>query len=276
MSEKYIVYRFNTADENEQQWLAALLPDLGFDGFEESSNALKAYVPEVSHQPQAVEQLLKDNDLAHIAYEVEDLPVKNWNEEWEQNFEPVIISEQVCIRAPFHTHSSLKMDIVIEPKMSFGTGHHATTSLMVAEMLTMNFTGKRVLDYGSGTGVLAILAAKLNAAEVVGVDNEDWAWQNAMENAARNNCPDIKFYLSENPLDTTLQYDIILANINRNVILHFMEVWSGQLKSGGSILFSGILLQDEKDIVSEARKAGLDLQKKCEKDGWLMLHFIKK
>lgn len=272
---QHTVYEFFTRDDNERNWLIAILNEYHFEGFEETPQSLKAYVHTNKTTPAAVADILAQNDFGHIEFTSSDIEEKNWNEEWEKNFEPVQIAGQVLIRAPFHAPAPFPYEIVIEPKMSFGTGHHATTASVIELMLQQNFAGKTVLDFGSGTGVLAILAEKLNAQAVTAIDNEEWAYHNCIENIERNNCKVIQPILGDDNFKFSEKFDIILANINRNVILKNMANWCPLLHAGGLLIVSGILQSYEKDVVAEALKNGLTLNKIVNKDGWLAIAFNK-
>ncbi|MFN8299925.1 MAG: 50S ribosomal protein L11 methyltransferase [Chitinophagales bacterium] len=273
---QYVVYEFATADEIEQSWLISLLGDYHFDGFEETTSVLKAYAPASLVNTEGVRKLLADNEFTHISFIHYQLEDKNWNEEWEKNFEPVVVAGKVGIRAPFHAAMNCELELIIEPKMSFGTGHHATTASVIEMMLGMNFAGKSVLDFGSGTGVLAILAEKLKAAKIVAIDNEEWAFGNCIENIERNGCVCITPILGDDNYRFTEKFDILLANINRHVILKNLAFWKTLLNSGGELVVSGILLSDEKDIILEAEKNGLVCVDVIRNNGWLAIRFHEK
>ncbi len=268
---QYTVYEFNTADEIEQSWLISILSDYGFDGFEETTSALKAYVPVNTVTEEKIRDILHQNEFDHITFSWAPLEDKNWNEEWEKNFEPVSVAGKVGIRAPFHAAMSLPYEIVIEPKMSFGTGHHATTAGVIELMLKLDFVGKSVLDFGSGTGVLAILAEKLKAAQIVAIDNEEWAYRNCIENTERNGCVNIEVIHGDDGHTFTQKFDIILANINRHVILKNLEAWAGLLKPGAVIIISGILQADKGDITACAAQSNLIVKEILENNGWLAI-----
>ena len=270
---KYVVYDFRTREENERDWLVALLSEFDFEGFEETGDSLKAYVPVDKATPASVQQILTDNELQHITFSTKDLEDKNWNEEWEKNFEPVVIVNRVGIRAPFHQPLNTEYEIVIEPKMSFGTGHHATTASVIQLMLEMDFAGKNVLDFGSGTGVLAILAEKLNAEKLLAIDNEEWAYNNCVENIATNNCSRITCIHGDDSYSFSEKFDIILANINRHVILNNLKNWKQLLALNGVLIVSGILQNAESIVLSEAMNAGLQKTKIVENNGWLAIAF---
>lgn len=270
---EYAVYDFFTKDENERDWLIALLGDNHFDGFEETNDSLKAYVPFSKIRPMLVKEILYDNDLHHIQFTEKTLEDKNWNEEWEKNFEPITIGSKVGIRAPFHKPLNTEHELIIEPKMSFGTGHHPTTASVVELMLDVDFAGKSVLDFGSGTGVLAILAEKLKAAKVLAIDNEEWAYNNCLENTANNGCVHISCVRGDETHKFTEKYDIILANINRNVIMQNMEKWKGVMHEEGKMIVSGILQSDEMIILNEAQRIGLQQEAIKRNNGWLAISF---
>ena len=269
----YTVYEFFTKNEIERDWLVSILGDYDFDGYEETNESIKGFVPTGKVDDAKVKGILADNEFQHIDFSSAQLENKNWNEEWEKNFEPVVIAERVAIRAPFHQPFNTKYEIIIEPKMSFGTGHHATTASMVALMLKENTAGKTVLDFGSGTGVLAIFAEKLKAANIVAIDNEEWAYHNCIENIERNGCVLITAIQGDDTFVFDKKFDIILANINRNVILKNMGYWKSLLNDNGVLMVSGILLNDEADIMRCAAACGLKLKDKLVNNGWLAISF---
>ncbi len=269
----YTLYEFFTRDEIERDWLISILSDYHFEGFEETSDSLKAYIPSEKVTGISVKEILYDNELHHLQFSSHPVEEKNWNEEWEKNFEPVVIADKVAIRAPFHTPFKTEFEIVIEPKMSFGTGHHATTASMVQGMLKENFAGKTVLDFGSGTGVLAILAEKLKAKHIVAIDNEEWAYNNCVENVERNNCVCIKTIKGDDTFVFNEKFDLILANINRNVILKNMAHWKNLLNPKSILMVSGILQSDEKDVISEAQKNSLSVKDVIRNNGWVAITF---
>jgi len=216
---------------------------------------------------------LYDNELHNLQFSSHPLEDKNWNEEWEKNFEPVVIADKVAIRAPFHQPFKTEFEIIIEPKMSFGTGHHATTASMVEGMLKENFGGKTVLDFGSGTGVLAILAEKLKAKHIVAIDNEEWAYNNCLENVERNNCVCIKTIKGDDTFVFSEKFDIVLAKINRNVICKNISYWKILLNPKSILMVSGILQIDEKDVIGEAHKSGLQIKHIIRNSGWVAITF---
>lgn len=256
--------------------LIAELSMIGFDGFEEGENNLKAFIPSDNMDEDAVKEIAAKNNVTFVQSVIEEA---NWNAVWESNFQPVIVDDfvqgtpWVAIRADFHEPiKEVEYEIVITPKMSFGTGHHATTYMMVQQMRTIDFAGKTVFDFGTGTGVLAILAEKLGAAKVFAVDNDDWSITNAEENRQRNNCSRIILEKADDA-KTGEQYDIILANINKNVILDNFSSLVRQLTPKANLLLSGLLQEDEADILAEAGKYPLILNGKTTDRGWISLRF---
>ncbi len=270
---QYSCYEFFTRNEIERSWLISILSDYQFDGFEETSDSVKGYVLSEKIRPLVVTELLHDNDFHHIRFSVVEIENRNWNEEWEKNFDPVIVKDSVAIRAPFHSKFEVPFEIVIEPKMSFGTGHHATTASVVELMLKQNFENKTVLDFGSGTGVLAILAEKMKAKEITAIDNEEWAYNNCLENVERNNCQSITSIHGDDTFVFNRQFDFILANINRNVILKNISRWKKLMNPAAVMIVSGILQSDEKDIVNKAHAYGLTETEVLQNNGWLAIAF---
>jgi ribosomal protein L11 methyltransferase len=257
------------ADTSEQEILLSQLSDYDAAGFEQGDDYLLAYFPEEEFRSYEINEALHGRK-----FELSTIAEKNWNEEWESNFQPVMVDDFAGLRAEFHQPlKQVEHEIVITPKMSFGTGHHATTYMMIREMRNIDFKGKNVFDFGTGTGVLAILAEKLGAMEVTAIDNDEWSISNAAENIERNNCSRIALSLASELPDGS--FDIILANINRNVILQHMPELEKLLGEGGIILFSGLLKADEDVITEAAQKVSLTKVKYGEKDNWISLLFRK-
>lgn len=251
-------------EESKQDILISELNELGATGFEQKPETLVAYFSELDFNSYDVNELLKDYE-----YSVNTIPDQNWNALWESNFSPVAVDDFCYVRASFHSPmSGFEHEIIITPKMSFGTGHHATTFMMISQMKDMQINGKKVFDFGTGTGILAILAEKCNAAEIQAIDIDEWSIKNARENMELNSCSKIYFELStEIPLK---KYDLILANINRNVILQYLPQLIDSINDDGQILFSGLLFSDE-NIIMEACNDKLVLTRKVEKDNWISL-----
>jgi len=253
------------ADAAEQEKLIALLTDLNPTGFEEKDNELLVYFES------GIDLKQMDSILEGKPYRLSTLEEKNWNEEWERNFSPVVVEEFCAIRASFHPpQQNVQHEIVITPKMSFGTGHHATTYMMVQQMQHLDFAGKTVFDFGTGTGILAILAEKLGAKDVVAIDTDPWSIENATENAQNNNCSHI--HLTETSILPHRVFDIVLANINRNVLLQYAGELKSIIANDGYILLSGLLQEDEEVIVSSFSDA-CRLINKEEKSNWISLLF---
>lgn len=258
-----------TCNQHEQEILISQLNDLGAAGFEQTDTNLIAYFPSLDFNSDEVNQVIDS-----YSYQTEELAEQNWNAVWESNFQPVQVHDFCGIRAEFHeSMNGVAHEIVITPKMSFGTGHHATTYMMVAQMRDIDFKAKEVFDFGTGTGILAILAEKLGAASVDAIDVDDWSIENTRENARRNACSRIDVQLTSHLPKKS--YDIILANINRNVILQYMNELNSILRPQGTVLFSGLLKEDEAIIVAECNKLHYSLRKTTEKNNWVSLLFVK-
>jgi ribosomal protein L11 methyltransferase len=272
----YIQYTFQVKPpEPGSDILTALLADLGFESFNQNDTGFDAYIQE----DQDNEALVKDltfNDFT-FSYQRIVIPKTNWNEEWEKNFSPVYVDDLVCIRAHFHdTPTQVKQDIIITPKMSFGTGHHDTTWLVSKTMFDMDFNHKQVLDMGCGTGVLAILAKKLGATEIIGIDIDDWSIENSIENAEINHCKEIVFKKGDASLLPSNQtFDIIIANINKNVLKNDIAKYYQCLKNDGTLLLSGFFTTDIDELVQLASSLGYQLEKTFDKNGWAVIKLKK-
>lgn len=278
----YISYNFTVSPkEPATEILIAELGYAGFESFVETENGVIAYIKKEEH----TENILNDiyalkNENFKIDYTVEEIPQVNWNEEWEKNFNPILIENTVYIRAPFHDKiKNISQDIVIEPKMSFGTGHHETTHMMVKHLLTLDkenkIKDKTVLDMGCGTGVLAILAERLGAKKLDAIDIDNWCYLNSIENVERNNCSKITVYEGDASLLHNKKYDIIIANINRNILLNDMQTYLNVLNENGVLLLSGFYQEDIPIIDKEASKTGLKLQNIEEINNWVALRYEK-
>ena len=256
-----------TAAEADQEKLISLFTELGATGFEQNDEALLAYFEEDAFPSYDVKEILKD-----FTFQISTVKEQNWNEVWEQAFQPVIVDDFCAIRAHFHeTIKGVEHEIVITPKMSFGTGHHATTYLMMQQMRDLDFKDKTVFDFGTGTGILAILAEKLGAAKITAIDNDDWSFENAVENAERNNCTKIDVQLAS--VLPQQDFDIVLANINRNVILQYMPYLKALVKENGFLLLSGLLTEDKDVIVEACQQKGFQLLNGKERNNWISLLF---
>ncbi|HEY0679728.1 MAG TPA: 50S ribosomal protein L11 methyltransferase [Chitinophagaceae bacterium] len=250
--------------------LIARLSAEGYDGFEEETGVLKAFIPQISFDETVLKKILNEYELN---FSSTVLPVTNWNEEWEKNFQPVIVDDFCAIRAGFHQPvGDVQFEIVITPKMSFGTGHHATTYMMVQLMRTVDFYRKYVFDFGTGTGILSILADKLGAEEVVAIDNDDWSITNATENLAANKCEHVLLLKSGN-IPEAKSFDIILANINKHVIAGTLKQMISKLNSNGILLLSGLLETDFDEIHRVAVANNLRLQQQLSGSGWIAFKY---
>ncbi len=261
-----------------QQMLMHELGNIGFESFSETSDGLIAYIESKSFDDSLVNNITFYNDLALGNVEFTSIFIKdrNWNEEWEKNFPPVEIADKCNIRAPFHAPTNMAYEIVIEPKMSFGTGHHETTSLMIEQMLDMQFVDKQVLDMGCGTGVLSIMASKLKAASIVAIDIDEWAYNNTIENCTINNAYNVATEIGDIDLILGKHFDIILANINRNILLKQIAHYADCQSNNGNLIMSGIYLEDLPMIQKCAEQQHYMFVKVVEKNNWIAVLFCKK
>ncbi len=268
--DNYFCIIIQIPERQERDELLAAIAELPISGFEENETELLAWFKEVDFNEENLKMILDKNN---IAYQKQFIRGKNWNAEWEANFQPVIIENKIAVRANFHAPiEGMEHEIIITPKMSFGTGHHATTYLMIAEMCTLNFAGKSVFDFGAGTGILSILAEKLGASKVFSIDNDPLSTENFMENIEANFCKNI-FYTEKDMPPGNEKFDIILANINKHILQEFLPVLSKILYSKGHVLISGILTTDVDDMIQEAAKSGLKHRLTNVKDFWVLMSF---
>ena len=239
--------------------LTGYLSSLPFESFMEEDDGLKAYMPEYLFDREALDSVLLDlKELGEINAGIKKIQEENWNEVWESNFQPVTIAEKVWVGAPFHDPGDrLPFRIFIEPKMSFGTAHHPTTAMMIEWLLDMDLKDKNVLDMGTGTGLLAILAEQAGAKSVVAIDIDLWAFENARENIKRNNCNRIQIILGGVNRIPNQYFDLILANINRNILLEQLPVYSSVMPQGAALLLSGFYMQDVPLLTEKAARCGL-------------------
>ncbi len=246
------------------------LGEIGFESFETTSDTLLAYIQQTVFDEESLKQVLS------VSYSVEEMPDKNWNEEWEKHFfQPIVIGDKCVIHSTFHTDVPVaQYDIIIDPKMSFGTGHHATTSNMLSWILDDDMSGKRVLDMGCGTAVLGILAKKKGAASVLAIDIDEWCYDNALESASLNKV-DIQVLLGDASLLQEKQFDVILANINRNILLNDMAAYVACLPQGGCLYMSGFYTQDIPVIAECAVQLGMQQVGVKEQNNWVAVKFIK-
>ena len=275
----YIECTFELAPfEPFHEILIAQLSDLPFESFVEEEPVVKAYIQSEEFDLKLLDSIdLLKSDLVTIRWSHKEIEKENWNAKWEQSFEPVEVGDFCIVRAPFHeSKPNFTHEIIIEPKMSFGTGHHETTQLMIEGMKPLKLDGKRVWDMGSGTGILAILAEKMGAAEVHAVDIEEWAAENMKENVQRNNCKNVHTYLGDiDWVDGKGEFDCILANINKNILIRQFDTYIQHLNSGGHLLLSGFFPSDVSDFEALLDQYKLVLRNSLSHSDWAMLHLQK-
>lgn len=272
----YVQYTFTvTPPEPGSDILIAMLGDLGFDSFSQNEQGFEAYIlSDLENEPEVKNLTFEDFTFKYVRTEI---PKTNWNEEWEKNFNPVYVDNLVCIRAHFHPkNNAVKHDIIITPKMSFGTGHHDTTWLMSKTMFSLDLKNKSVLDMGCGTGILAILAKQLGAAQLLGIDIDDWSIENSIENASINKASDIEFIKGDAAsLPQTATFDVILANINKNVLKKDMPSYFNCLKKDGFLLLSGFFTTDIEELKAIALSIGFQFIESYHKNEWAVIKLKK-
>lgn len=274
----YISYTFaGFTSEDLKAMFMELLADVGFDSFMDVEEGLSAYCREPELKAEELAEVLSMEQFKDVKAVAKDvIPDKDWNAVWESSYEPVIINDICRIRAPFHpAEGCYKYDLLIEPRMSFGTAHHETTSQIIALMLDTDFNGRDVLDMGCGTAVLAILAKRLGSALTVAIDNDEWAYRNSIDNVKMNGIDDIIVEYGDASLLKDRKFDIILANINRNILLNDMPAYVGSLNPNGKIFFSGFYESDLPIIRAKAESLGLEYQRHVKKNEWTAAVFIK-
>ncbi len=267
----------NPDNEILKDMFMELLGEIGFDSFMDTDEGFDAFCQEPLLNDEELNDIMQMEQFANVKLIKKELiPDQDWNATWEASYEPVIINEFCRIRAPFHkVEGSYKYDLIIEPKMSFGTAHHETTSQIIELMLQSDFTGQNLLDMGSGTGVLAILAKKLGSAMTVAIDNDEWAYRNALDNIRLNDENEIIVELGDASSLNDRQFDVILANINRNILLRDMKEYVKCLVDGGKIFFSGFYEEDLVLITKEAERLGLTYSNHVTKNNWTAAVFVK-
>lgn len=277
MENIYIGYHF-TVEPKElgSEILVAELGETAFESFIETENGVSAFVQKELWNENILDdiQILHSDDFK-IEYTFEEIEPVNWNEEWEKNFDPIDVDGVCHVRAPFHEKTDAQYDIVIEPKMSFGTGHHETTHMMIQHLLEMDVTDMKTLDMGCGTAILAILAEMKGAKPIDAIDIDNWCYLNSIENAERNHCQHIKVYEGDaSLLNQGQKYDLIIANINRNILLNDMQVYVNCLNKGGILLLSGFYNEDIPVIDASCTEKGLTYVKKFQKNNWVALKYV--
>ena len=277
MDNIYLEYSFTiTPKEPATEILIAELGNIGFESFVENENGVVAYVQKEMNNTRLLENVfILNSDEFVISYTKKEIAQTNWNAEWEKNFTPIQVDDLVSVRAPFHNNPNLKYDIVIEPKMSFGTGHHETTHMMIQHLLKLDLKNRKVLDMGCGTGILAIFAEMKNAKPIDAIDIDNWCYLNALENVRRNNCNDISVFEGDASLLIGKKYDLIIANINRNILLKDMQTYANCLNDKGVLLLSGFYKEDIPVIDIEVIKYQLKLETFIERNNWVALKYNK-
>lgn len=273
----YLEFNFVIAPvQPASEILVAELGQVGFESFVENPDGITAYIPKDEFQENLLSgiQILQSDEF-DISFTQKEIEQVNWNEEWEKNFHPIMVGDKCSIRAPFHHKPDVTYDIVIEPKMSFGTGHHATTHMMIQFLLEADLQDKFVLDMGCGTGVLAIMAEKRGAKEVDAIDIDNWCYQNTKENIARNACKRINAYEGAADMLSGRHYDTIIANINRNILLADMGTYRSCLNPGGELYLSGFYAKDIPVIREECERQGLVFDAQLEREEWVALRFLR-
>ncbi len=274
-TKKYKRVYFPLTDPQQREIILGLLSAKGWN-FEELETGLIAYKPVEEWDEKELENLTMDFDFP-LGWEISEVSEQNWNSLWEKQISPLYINDELYIRTSFHPPAKKDMlEIVIDPKMSFGTGHHPTTELMIRFLLEEQIKGKNLIDMGTGTGVLSIIACKKGAARVYAIDNDPWSYENARENVIKNQCENVQIILNDaSALKTLPPVDIFMANINRNIILNDLERYVNNLKKGSILILSGFYADDEDIVLEKARLLGLKHLSSRESDTWLGMKFVR-
>jgi ribosomal protein L11 methyltransferase len=276
MSNIYLAYHFSVdPKELGSEILIAELGETPFESFIETETGFSAFI----QKDLWTKNVLDDINLLHnpeftISHTIEEIEQVNWNQEWEKNFEAIDVDGVCHVRAPFHPKTNAEFDIVIEPKMSFGTGHHETTHMMIQHLLETDVTNLKTLDMGCGTAILAILAEMKGAKPIDAIDIDNWCYLNSIENAERNNCTEITVYEGDAALLKGKKYDLIIANINRNILLNDMQQYVDCLNKNGILLLSGFYTEDIPAIDASCTEQGLTYVKKFERNNWTSLKYV--
>ena len=271
----YIEYDFTVfPTEMGAEILMAELAEVGFDSFEDTPTGIKAYIPKDSWNEHILQDIyLLSNPEFTISYQITEIEQVNWNEEWEKNFSPIVVEDLCTVRANFHPVPNTRYDIVITPKMSFGTGHHETTYMMLQQLLPLSLEGAKVLDMGCGTGILAIMAALRGARDITAIDIDPWCVENATENVQQNDCSFITIKEGDVSLIAGEQYNLILANINRNILLSDIPAYTQALLPQGLLLVSGFYVEDLPAIKEKCQEVGLTYLSHIERNRWVSAKF---
>ena len=273
---KYIELSFTFPDEGPfAEIVIAKLNEVGFESYSETENGVDAYIQNDIYNQEKIDEVISElKNLFDFDFTTKNIKQENWNQQWEENFDPVKINDKCYIRAHFHDKIDCDYEIIITPKMSFGTGHHETTFLMMNEMFNLDFSDKNVLDMGCGTAVLAILAKKLGSSYTLGIDIDDWCCENSIENISLNKVSDIKIKLGD-VSQIKGDFDVVLANINRNILLTDLEKYIANMNENSDLLLSGFLSEDVKIIREKSESLGLQFVSHKNKNKWNLLHFRK-
>ncbi|MBZ0327542.1 MAG: 50S ribosomal protein L11 methyltransferase [Altibacter sp.] len=276
MSQIYLEYQFNVQPlQPGTEILIAQLGYAGFESFVETETGVTAYIQKNEWKATILDEIqILSSDEFSISTSFSEIAQINWNEEWEKNFEAIEVDGKCVVRAPFHPSANVPYEIVIEPKMSFGTGHHETTFMMLQYILENEFDGKHVLDMGCGTAVLAILAEMRGATTVDAIDIDPWCFENSEENVARNNCSHIKVQLGDANIIPEQKYDVVIANINRNILLNDMATYRKSFASNGILYLSGFYEEDLPIITQCCNKLGFQFVDNKKKNNWIAAKFV--
>lgn len=255
--------------------LIAELGEVGFESFVEEEDGVLAYIQKKDWNTNILDDLpILENENFKITYTLKEIEQENWNATWEQNFQPILVDDVCMVRAPFHEKRDVKYDIIIEPKMSFGTGHHETTHMMLQHVLMLDVQDKNVLDMGCGTGVLAILASKRGALKIDAIDIDNWCYVNSLENVERNLTENVEVFEGDAGLLTDQKYDVIIANINRNILIEDIPKYKKCLHIGGILLVSGFYKEDLPLISDKCEEVNLKFEKNLEKNNWVAAKYV--
>ncbi len=275
MPNNYIEYHFKINPlQPASEILIAQLGEEGFESFVENEDGISAYIQKnVWHETVLKDIQILNSEEFEISFKISEIEQVNWNTEWEKNFEAIEVDGKCIVRAPFHPAKNVQYEIIIEPKMSFGTGHHETTFMMLQFILENDFKGKKVSDMGCGTAVLAILAEMRGASKIDAIDIDKWCYENSIENLERNHCKNISVFLGDAALLSGKKYEVIIANINRNILLNDLKTYNESLLPGGELYLSGFYVEDLPIITETCNNLGLDFVENKEKNNWIAAKF---